>query len=222
MNGPCLVVMAKQPQPGKVKTRIAHALDDARAVELYRCALHDTLRLALSIGGVAHVLSYAPATQDARCYFERVAARYDLIPQQGATFGERLSGTFTRLAERHCPIVLIGSDSPDLPAALIERAFELLDRHADAVLGPADDGGYYLLGMRKVQPLLFERIDWSTEAVARQTRVRGVEAGLQWAELPMWHDIDTVVDLEALVAPGAPLTRRYVRKLMGQTQKENA
>ncbi len=210
---PCLAVMAKQPERGKVKTRIAAALGDDAAAELYRCALHDTLALALSIGGVRHALSYAPPTEDSRRYFEHAAPDFALVPQEGATLGERMNGTLARLLKSHSPVVLIGSDSPDLPAELVTRALENLRGLADVVLGPANDGGYYLLGVRSAQPMLFERIDWSTESVAQQTRARAAEAGLQVADLPPWHDLDTVTDLRALVAPGAPLTREFVAAL---------
>lgn len=210
---PCLVVIAKQPERGKVKTRIAKTLGDDRAIELYRCALYDTLALATSIPDVAHLVSYAPPTEEGRRYFERVAPAFALIAQQGTTFGERLSGTFDRLLQQYSPVVLIGSDSPDFPAEFIERAFELLESDADAVLGPAADGGYCLLGLRSMQPDLFERIDWSTEVVAQQTRERAIEAQLRLIDLPSWHDLDTVDDLMALQAPGAPLTREYAGTL---------
>ncbi len=210
---PCLAIVAKQPERGSVKTRIARLLGDDRAAELCRHALHDTLELAKSIPDVAHVLSYAPPTEDGHRYFRQVAPAFALIPQPGATFSERLSGTCAGLLQSYAPVVLIGGDSPDLPAAFITRAFELLQAHADVVLGPADDGGYYLLGLRTMQPVLFEQIDWSTGAVAQQTRARAARARLQVAELPLWHDLDTVNDLQALVAPGAPLTRAFVAAL---------
>ena len=207
---PCLVVIAKQPERGKVKTRIAAVLGDDRTIEVYRCALRDTLALALSITGVTHALSYAPPTEHGRRYFEHVASAFELIAQEGAAFGERLSGTFARLLARYNPVVLIGSDGPDLPAAFIKRAFDLLQADVEVVLGPAHDGGYYLIGMRSMHPVLFERINWSTDVVAEQTRERAAEAGLLLSELPLWHDLDTVDDLHALVAPGAPLTRALV------------
>ena len=80
-------------------------------------------------------------------------------------------------------------------------------------VGPANDGGYYLLGVRSMQPILFERIHWSTAVVAQQTRARAAEAGLQMADLPPWHDLDTVSALQALIAPGAPRTRAFVAAL---------
>ena len=207
------MVAAKQPERGKVKTRIASVLGDARAVELYRCALLDTLALALSISDVTHALSYTPPTDDARGYFAEIAPAFLLMPQSGATLGERLGDTLARLLARFSPVVMIGSDGPDLPAAFLIRAFDLLRDRIDVVLGPANDGGYYLIGMRSTQPTLFERIDWSTDAVAQQTRERASETALNLVELPHWHDLDTVADLRALVDPGAPLTRAFVAGL---------
>ncbi|MBC8119674.1 MAG: DUF2064 domain-containing protein, partial [Burkholderiaceae bacterium] len=118
----CLAVLAKQPERGKVKTRIAKVLGDDMAAEICRRALHDTLALAASIEDVALVLSYAPATDEGRRYFEHAAPSFELIPQQGATFAERLTDMFTRLLQTYSPVVVIGSDSPDLPAAVIARA----------------------------------------------------------------------------------------------------
>ena len=218
---PCLAVMCKQPERGKVKTRIAAALGDDRAAEVYRCALHDTLALASSIADVSHVLSYAPPTGNARRYFEQAAPDFALIPQQGVTLGERISGTLAPLLKNYSPVVLIGSDSPDLPAELITRAFEILRGPTDVVLGPANDGGYYLIGVQSLQPILFMGIDWSTALVAQQTRARAAEAGLRTADLPPWHDLDTVADLQALVAPGAPLTRAFVAALNAKDDYEN-
>jgi len=209
----CLVVIAKQPESGKVKTRIAAAIGDDRATDLYRCALQDTLHLARSIEHVQHVLSYAPPTDDGRRYFAHVAADFTLLPQQGTNLGERLNGTFSRLLANYSPVVAIGSDSPDLPAQVIDCAFSVLDAGADVCLGPADDGGYYLIGMRAMQPTLFNDIDWSTEVVTVQTRQRAVDANLRLTELTSWHDLDTVSDLQSLRAPGAPLTRAFVAAL---------
>ena len=170
----CLAVMCKQPQRGKVKTRIAATLGDDRAVEMYRCALADTLSLASSIDEVTHVLSYAPPTRDGQSYFEQLAPSFELIPQPGVTLGERISGTLALLLKIYSPVVLIGSDSPDLPAELIARAFEALRGAADVVLGPATDGGYYLIGLSVMHPILFERVAWSTSGrCAADARARG-------------------------------------------------
>ena len=218
---PCLAVMCKQPQRGKVKTRIAATLGDDVAVEMYRCALADTLALALSIDDVTHALSYAPPTKDGQRYFEQAVPSFALIPQAGATLGERIGGTLALLLANYSPVVLIGSDSPDLPVQIVKRAFEALHGTADVVLGPATDGGYYLIGLRSMHPILFEGIAWSTAVVAQQTRELASGAGLQLVQLPFWHDLDTVADLNALVAPGAPLTRAFVATLNEGEVNEN-
>ncbi|HKO69028.1 MAG TPA: TIGR04282 family arsenosugar biosynthesis glycosyltransferase [Burkholderiaceae bacterium] len=218
---PCLAVMCKRPQHGRVKTRIAAALGDDIATELYRCALVDTLALASSIEGVSHALSYAPPTPDSRRYFEQVAPAFALIPQHGGTLGERITGTLATLLTNYSPVVLIGSDSPDLPAEMITRAFDALRNSADVVLGPATDGGYCLVGLNVMHSNLFACISWSTVLVAQQTRERAVEAGLHVVNLPIWHDLDTVEDLGAIVAPGAPRTRAFVATLKTKEIDEN-
>ena len=218
---PCLAVMCKLPTRGKVKTRIAATLGDDSAVKMYRCALADTLSLALSIDDVMHVLSYAPPTDEGERYFNRATPSFALLPQPGVTLGERISGTLGILLKNYSPVVLIGSDSPDLPAELITRAFEALRGNADVVLGPATDGGYYLIGVSAMYSILFERIAWSTGVVAQQTHERAAEAGLRIVSLPYWHDLDTVADLNALVAPGAPLTRAFVATLNAKEVNEN-
>lgn len=218
---PCLAVMVKQPDPGAVKTRIAATLGDQRATELYQCALHDTIALALTIPEVARAISYAPATDSARRYFESAAPAFELMEQRGSTLGERISDTLSRLLNNYSPLVLIGSDSPDLPSQNIMRALQMLDETIDAVLGPAADGGYYLIGLRSMHDCLFDQIDWSTPAVAQQTRARAAAAGLRMAELPVWRDLDTVADLQALVEPGAPLTRAFVAALNVKDPDEN-
>jgi uncharacterized protein len=218
--GACLAVMCKQPQHGRVKTRIAAQLGDDVATELYRCALADTLALASSIAGAKQVVSYAPPTVGSRRYFEQTVPSFGLIAQRGATLGERISSTLGDLLKKYSPVVLIGSDSPDLPADLLTHAFSALWT-TDLVLGPATDGGYYLIGLNAMCSALFERIDWSTAIVVQQTLERAANARLRTASLPMWHDLDTVEDLSAMVAPGAPLTRAFVATLKAKGIDEN-
>lgn len=214
---PCLAVMCKKPERGNVKTRIAAELGDDVASELYRCAVADTLAMASSIQGVTHALSYAPPTSDSRRYFEKTAPSFALIPQQGAALGQRIVHTLAALFSDYSPVVLIGSDTPDLPAERIKEALHALRGGADVVLGPANDGGYYLVGLNSMCASLFERIDWSTAAVAQQTRERAAEVSLKLFSLPCWHDLDTVSDLHRLQAPGAPMTRAFVATLnMGE------
>ena len=218
----CLIVVAKRPVPGQVKTRIAATLGPEQATELYRCALADTLELVASFPNLEHVISYAPPDDEARAYFAELAPGWTLIPQQGEVFGERLLSAFQQLAERGPrQMVLIGTDNPSLPSDLISQAFHALaDEAVDAVLGPVSDGGYYLIGMRRPHPILFERIQWSTEVVADETRQRAAEAGLRLAEVPTWYDLDTADDLRKLYAEisrtsdqRAPRTRAFVERV---------
>ncbi len=197
---PCVVAVAKQPAAGQVKTRMALTLGAEMARELYRCALADTVDLLRTLKDVCPVLSYAPDTMEARDYFAALAPDFTLVAQCGADFGERLLHTFQVLhAKKFAPIVLIGSDSPSLPRGYVEQALALLDQSGtDAVLGPAADGGYYLLGMREPLAPLFQDICWSTERVVQQTRERAVEHLLCLKEVPVWYDLDTAEDLQRL------------------------
>lgn len=221
----CLVVVAKQPIAGEVKTRLAASIGTEQALGLYLCALKDTLELVSGYNvAVKAVLSYAPATLEARSFFQELAVGFLLLSQSVGDFGERLLDTFRQLAQRGMEtIVMIGTDSPNLPRAYLDLAFAALDDPAvDAVLGPATDGGYYLIGMRRPHPLLFERIHWSTGVVAAETSARAVEAGLRLVTIPGWYDLDTVDDLHLLlndVTNPAPRTRAYLQDLDLTTAK---
>jgi len=124
--------------------------------------------------------------------------------QRQEGMGERLCGAFEdAFARGACNPVLIGSDSPTLPGELIASASRALEAH-DVVIGPAVDGGYYLIGLRRPCPRLFEGIDWSTDRVLAQTQQRAREAGLAVFYLPYWYDIDTAADLELLKQDARP------------------
>jgi rSAM/selenodomain-associated transferase 1 len=192
-----LGLFAKHPVPGRVKTRLGRSLGDARAAELYAAFVAD---LAARFARVAdrRVLAYAPDDSDARAYFAEVAqASYELWPQPGGDLGERLKRFF---ASHDGHVVVLGSDSPSLPTALLREAFELLERH-DCVLGPATDGGYYLIGLsgsRAREADLFDEIAWSTGTVLAQTVAAAERSGLTLALLPPWYDVDTEDDLQLL------------------------
>ncbi len=117
---------------------------------------------------------------------------------------------------------VIGTDSPHLPTAFIDRAFDLLeDPGVDAVFGPTEDGGYYLLAMKQPHRELFEGIAWSTPSVLEQSLARAAAAGVATVLLPVWHDVDTAADLlrPELVDPGngAPLTREFILRRQPRT-----
>jgi uncharacterized protein len=208
----CLIIVAKEPVAGLVKTRLAASIGAARTAELYRCFLHDTIALARQVPRCTLALSFWPPAAVAR--FREIDPAALLLPQRGADFGSRLLSAFEQAAAAgYHEMVLIGSDNPSLPPGYVAQAFAALAA-APAVLGPSEDGGYYLIGMRAPQPALFDRgIAWSTALVARQTYAVAAAAGLAMARVPPWYDIDTAADLQRLYhdlrsarAGAAPLT----------------
>lgn len=193
-----LGVFVKQPIAGRVKTRLAERLGAQFAADLYAAFTADVIE-AVRDAADARTLCYWPPTPAARAYFAQLARDdFSLWPQPAGPLGERLREFF-----RHCfaqgagRVVAIGSDSPTLPPRLVGDAFDRLQA-ADCVLGPASDGGYYLIGLRADQPELFDQIEWSTPRVLEQTVARAKAAGLSLATLPPWYDVDTAEDLGVL------------------------
>ncbi len=202
----CLMIVVKEPAVGQVKTRLAAGVGGAYAVALYQAFVADTIATARTVRGVDLGLVFWPPS--AHAYFRTLCPDAVLFGQRGAGLGERLLNAFEQAhAAGYERCVVISSDSPNVPAVYLRHAFELLD-DAAVVLGPCEDGGYYLIGMHVPQPVLFEGITWSTEVVYQQTVERAAGAGLPLATLPCWYDIDTAADLNRLHAalrkqPGA-------------------
>ena len=181
-----LGIFAKLPAPGAVKTRLGGP--PQRGAEVARAFLLDVLERTGSIDA-ERIVVFAPA--DAREEMARlVGPGIALVPQSSGDLGERL-GRFIgdRLDAGAGRVVVIGTDSPTLPAALIARAFEEL-AHADLVLGPATDGGYYLVGCRRRLPI-FDGIAWSRDTVLAETVARLTDPRWSLALLPPWYDVDT-------------------------------
>ncbi|MDQ6618297.1 MAG: TIGR04282 family arsenosugar biosynthesis glycosyltransferase [Pseudomonadota bacterium] len=199
---PCLVMVARLPVAGQVKSRIAATLGEADALALYRCALADSVLLMRESVGAHLAISYTPDHAEARREFSRIAPGFTLLAQRGPAFGERLFNTFVDLrAQALTPIVLIGSDSPSLPPHCLATALDAIARpDVDVVLGPAHDGGYYLLALKEPQQALFDGISWGTSAVAQETRDTAARCGLRLVEAPAWYDLDTESDLQRLLA----------------------
>ncbi len=210
-----LIIFAKRPSPGRVKTRLVPHLAPEEAAELYRRMLLDILAKTGQMADVDKFLFYEQGAGVAE-YFAATVRGGFICPQVGEGMGERLEAAFGHVFRRgYGEVAVIGTDSPDLPVSFMERAFELLRSPAvDAVFGPAEDGGYYLLAMTRLHRELFRDIPWSTGEVLEQSLARAAEAGLATALLPLWHDIDTGADLRRpeLVDPGngAPLTREFI------------
>jgi rSAM/selenodomain-associated transferase 1 len=192
-----LIVVAKEPVPGRTKTRLCPPLSPEAAADLYRCLLLDTFALVQRLESVDHSLAYTPAS--ARDYFARLSPNgFRLVPQKGADLGERLSNALAQHFEiGYRRVVIMNSDGPTLPSACLVEAFSGLDR-AGITLGPGHDGGYYLIGMKRLHPELFQGIDWSTEQVIPQTLAVCRRLGLSVHQLPEWYDVDVAADLERL------------------------
>jgi len=219
-DGTRLVVMLKCPEPGKVKTRLVPPLTEGEAARLYRCFIEDTLLrlqpLALSDDPATRLtiyVAFAPPERRA-AVAAIVPAGTPLIPQQGRDLGERLHRVFSEaLRGGAARVVVIGSDSPDIPLASIREAVSLLrTRRERVVLGPSEDGGYYLIAMARAYGEPFESISWGGEAVMAETLERCQRAGIEVALLPRWRDVDRVEDLEPLVDNDSlPATNRFIK-----------
>lgn len=218
MKDKALIIFAKQPVPGTVKTRLIPELSPEGAAQLYLSMLTDILNNTFTIADVDRMLFYDGGGK-AEDYFRESFPAWALFPQEGDDLGRRMETAFCRtFAGGYQSVVIIGTDSPDLPASFIEDTFRLLeDRRTDVVLGPATDGGYYLLGMKRLHRELFSGISWSTGRVLQDSLKIAESLGLGTKLLPPWHDIDTFADLERLKkthgANGAPLTMVFIGSL---------
>ncbi len=198
-----LLVVAKRPAPGQTKTRLTPPFTPDEAAQLYERFLLDTLDLMRGVKEAKPILSYLP--EDADDYFRRLAPDFDLIQQQGDDLGERLDNALTHcLTHGFDRAVIMDSDSPTLPAEFLSRAFTALEA-ADVVLGPCDDGGYYLIGLKRPAPRLLREVRMSTPDVARDTLALAAEEGLAVSQLPTWYDVDTAAELDRLGAELATL-----------------
>ena len=191
-----LLVVAKQPAPGQTKTRLCPPLTHDQAAELYDCFLRDTLSIMRAVSDVRCVIGYLP--EDAQGYFRQLAPDMELSPQRGASLGERLDHLLTEaLLGGSRRAVIMNSDSPTLPAAYLQQAFDDL-AIADVVLGPTHDGGYYLIGLNKPQPHLLREVQMSTPSVLADTLELAEASGLTVSLLPAWYDVDTIEELHQL------------------------
>jgi hypothetical protein len=247
-----LAVMTKAPQPGRVKTRLVPPLTPEEAAELNKCFLRDTAAAISSacsrrpVGdekkmdfkpeeGPSHseaataacgIAVYTPVGAEST-YNDILPADFSLLQQRGDKFGERLYFAVEDLFK--CgfeSVCLIDSDSPTVPAENFAEAVGLLSTNEDrVVLGPSDDGGYYLIGVKKPHWHLFEQIDWSTERVLNQTMQRATEIRTEVKLLPTGYDVDDDASLrrlcnELLGEQGddsvAPSTRKFLAGLVAQ------
>ena len=191
-QGRILGIFAKQPLAGKAKTRLAQATSPDLAQRVAQALLEDSLDHFSGIQA-SRAIVYAPAT--AAAFFSPLAqGRYDLIPQCDGDLGHRLHHFFAN-ARRHgySRIIAVGADSPTLPIDYVEHAFTALEAH-DVVIGPAQDGGYYLIGGSLQELAIFDDIPWSSTRVLEVTIECVQKASARLALLPPWYDVDTAAD----------------------------
>lgn len=192
-----LIIFAREPLPGRVKSRLAVSIGDHAAAEWYEFMLQEVLETSRQLDGIETVIFWDCEEHSLRLLAERYGCR---SRRQGSgDLGQRMLAAFSEMFEGGCETCcIIGSDSPDLPPAYVRDAFaQLATEQVDITLGPATDGGYYLLGMRQPWAQLFDAIDWSTSSVHDQSLAAARNSGLNVALLPIWYDIDTVEDLQA-------------------------
>ncbi|HSB44638.1 MAG TPA: TIGR04282 family arsenosugar biosynthesis glycosyltransferase [Nitrospira sp.] len=203
-----LVIFAKAPIPGQVKTRLCPPLTADEAATLHGSFVLDTLERTKAAAGKLKLpfdryLACSPSST--AVFFKIMEERQGvkLIDQVGEDLGARMKHAFeTLFARGYRHVLIVGTDVPSLPLAHYQQALAFLDAH-DLVLGPALDGGYYLIGLNKPTAALFENVSWSTDRVLSMTRERADGLGVRTALLPAWRDIDTIDDLNALIEAGA-------------------
>jgi rSAM/selenodomain-associated transferase 1 len=199
-----LVIFAKAPIPGQVKTRLCPPLTPDEAATVHGSFVIDTLERSRTAVAkyrlpVDRYLACAPSCTLAffKIMEERQAVR--LLEQEGPDLGARMHRIFATLFSRsYRRVVIIGTDVPSLPLERYQHAFDLLNRF-DLALGPALDGGYYVIGLKQPAPALFENIPWSTDRVLALTKEKAASLGLSIGELAAWRDIDTIDDLNQLI-----------------------
>jgi rSAM/selenodomain-associated transferase 1 len=193
-----LAIMAKAPIPNKVKTRLTPPLTPFEASSLYHSFLLDKINQVKSIEEARIFMAFAPGSYES--FFKSIVPPGSfLINQKGKDLGERLTNVsmelFTKGADK---ILLLDSDTPNLPVDHIREGLLRLDE-SDVVLGPCEDGGYYLIGMRTFIPEIFREIPWSTPLVTERTLKKVHELGLTVSVLASWYDVDTEKDLRRLI-----------------------
>jgi len=193
-----LVILTRAPWPGQTKTRLVPPLSYTEAADLAEALLLDQLEHLATFDAARLFIAFTP--ENAAVFFESFIGRgFTCFAQQGQSLGERMSHAFQHLfASGFENIILIGSDLPTLPVRFFHQGYASLEKSADVVLGPSADGGYYLVGMKRMIAAMFDDIGWSGADVLSQTTNKLDDLSLKHELLSEWYDIDTVKDLEHL------------------------
>ena len=213
-----LGIMVRAPSDERGKTRLIRALGvgSESGAALRRAILLDTLEAMQPVAGVDRVLLVTPNT-GGREVADLAGDSWHLLGQRGETLGERLEHAFVDLfALGYAAAALVGSDLPTLPAAYVAQGIEALTRQSDpVVLGPAEDGGYYFIALRRAHPELLRGIPWSTADVLKATRMAAYRMGLHVTLIPSWYDVDSPLDFRRAVDTASsrlPGAARHLRE----------
>jgi rSAM/selenodomain-associated transferase 1 len=216
-----LAIMAKAPVAGAVKTRLVPPLSPAQAAEFYGALLLDQFDHLRHYAGAERYVFYAPADAG-EVFRDLVGANYVYLAQRGGDLGARMRNVFTELRRLgHRNTLLIGSDLPALPWAILDEGFaQLAQAKSQVVLGPSRDGGYYLVGMNRPTPEIFQQMTWSHDRVLAETQARLRALAVPFGLLPGLFDFDTVEDLRdwrdargTAISAAMPRTRECLKKL---------
>jgi len=215
-----LIVFAKSPIPGSVKTRLCPPLAPDEAATLHGSLVLDTLEHTKNLAGFDRVLACAPSQQHP--FFQAISARqrielWEQVPDED--LGKRMDHAFREAFKRnYAYVVMVGSDLPTISGEIVQQARHELQEH-DVVIGPSQDGGYYLIGMKKPTPGLFSNIPWSTHQVAALTREKASELGLSLSLLPQQRDLDTIEDLQFYIKESPNSFKKAVSSRTAQVFK---
>ena len=212
-----LIIFAKAPVPGNVKTRLQPTVSPDDAAKLQAFFIQQTLELVSSLNEVDVELRCTP--DDSHPVFQQCARDYKITlkQQQGKDLGERMANALQEAMSNYQQVIVIGTDCPELTTDYLNEALLRLRKGKEAVVGPASDGGYVLLGLRQFSPVLFSDIKWGSDQVLFETCKRLRQLGWDWIELGTLRDIDTPADLfdfpEIVSQADLALNTRNARKI---------
>ena len=192
MAQPAIITFIKNPELGKAKTRLAATVGDERALEIYKELLRHTRETVQQLSGVEAFLFYSKFIDETDDWSSDFFTK-KLQPE--GDLGTKMIAAFAEIFKTNQPVIIVGSDCASLTSEILENAVEIL-KEKDFVIGPAIDGGYYLLGMNSFQPSLFKNIEWSTEQVFPQTVAKIEGLKMNYGLLPALSDIDFEEDWE--------------------------
>jgi len=211
----CLIIFAKEPLKNRVKTRLSKYLPASFSFLLYKAFIKDTVELASRVNCQTKIMAYDTEGRREARFLKKSAPGFRFFRQQGRNLGRRMHNAFCFARSIGATrTIIIGSDAPNLPPQLISEAFDKLHRN-DVVIGPSMDGGYYLIGLKKPCPRLFEGIEWSFNTVLRHSIKRAKSLKIRTTLLKEWYDVDEAWDLERLKAD---LKRNRDRKVARWTR----